>query len=58
VLVLDVDDVDAAAARVLAAGGKLITQPEDHPDWGIRTCHLRDPEGNLLELEHGLPQES
>jgi lactoylglutathione lyase len=55
VLVLEVADVDAAAARVVAAGTTLVTQPTDHPDWGIRTCHLRDPEGNLIELEQPLP---
>lgn len=57
VLVLEVDDVDAAAARVLDAGGTLVTPPADHPDWGIRTCHLRDPEGNLIELERSIAHE-
>ena len=54
VLVLEVADVDAAAALV-EAGASLVSQPADHADWGIRTCHLRDPEGNLIELEQPLP---
>jgi lactoylglutathione lyase len=54
VLVLEVEDVDAAAERVRAAGARIVTEPDDHVDWGIRTCHLRDPEGNLLELESPL----
>jgi hypothetical protein len=26
------------------------------PAWGIRIAHLRDPEGNLLELYSGLKE--
>ena len=55
VIVLEVADVDAAAALVEAAGASLVSQPADHADWGIRTCHLRDPEGNLIEFEQPLP---
>jgi lactoylglutathione lyase len=53
-IVFEVDDVDATAALVTAAGGMLLTPPTDHPDWGIRTCHLRDPEGTLIEIETAL----
>ncbi|MEQ1729101.1 MAG: VOC family protein [Vicinamibacterales bacterium] len=31
-------DVDAAAARVTAAGGTLIDEPADRP-WGVSACH-------------------
>jgi catechol-2,3-dioxygenase len=27
-----------------------VTEPKDMPDWGIRTFHLRDPDGNLVEV--------
>ena len=27
------------------------------PDWGLRVAHLRDPDGNLLELFQDLPKD-
>ena len=48
-----VDDVDAALALCLAHGASLAAEAADRPDWGpsLRTAHLRDPEGNLIELQ-------
>lgn len=40
-------DVDAAAARIKAAGGTLISEPEDRP-WGARMFQFRDPDGFKL----------
>jgi uncharacterized glyoxalase superfamily protein PhnB len=37
-------DVDAAAARVKAAGGEMLSEPADRP-WGTRMCQFRDPDG-------------
>ncbi len=53
-LVLSVEDVDAACAHVRAQGVALVTEPTDHPDWGIRTAHFRDPDGNLIEINQPL----
>ena len=53
-LVLGVQDVDAASAHVRAQGVALLTEPTDHPDWGIRTAHFRDPDGNLIEINQPL----
>lgn len=50
VLVCAVPDVDAAADEVRTAGHELVTAPTDRPDWGIRTAHVRDPDGGLVEL--------
>ncbi|MEV7414494.1 VOC family protein [Streptomyces sp. NPDC089919] len=52
-LVSRVADVDAAHARCLAAGARPAAAPADRPDWGptLRTAHVRDPEGNLWELQ-------
>ncbi|MEU7881835.1 VOC family protein [Microbispora bryophytorum] len=52
-LVLTVDDVDRAAAVGTANGGRLVAPPSARPEWGptSRTAHLRDPDGNLLELQ-------
>ena len=54
VLVFEVDDVDAAAERWR---GHLASQPVSRPDWGIRVCHLRDPDGNLIELNQQIALE-
>nr|WP_042447356.1 VOC family protein [Streptacidiphilus jiangxiensis] len=48
-----VGDVDAGLALCLQHGGTAVTEPTDRPDWGpgLRTAHLRDPEGHLIELQ-------
>jgi uncharacterized glyoxalase superfamily protein PhnB len=40
-------DVDAAAARIKAAGGTLIDEPADRP-WGARMFQFKDPDGFKL----------
>ena len=55
VLCLDVADVDAAAAAVRERGGELVREPHDRPEWGLRLAHLRDPDGNVIELNRDLP---
>jgi uncharacterized glyoxalase superfamily protein PhnB len=37
-------DVDAAAARIKAAGGALIDEPADRP-WGVRMFQFKDMDG-------------
>jgi lactoylglutathione lyase len=53
-LVLEVDDVDAAAA---ALGEHLEQAPVDQQEWGGRVAYVRDPSGNLIELFQTLPQQ-
>jgi predicted enzyme related to lactoylglutathione lyase len=52
-LVSRVADVDAALAFCLAHGATPVAAATDRPDWGptMRTAHLRDPEGTLIELQ-------
>ncbi|MET8142402.1 VOC family protein [Sphaerisporangium sp. NPDC005288] len=52
-LVLTVGDVDAAAACGERHGGRVVAAPAARPEWGptVRTAHLRDPDGNLLEFQ-------
>jgi len=45
--VAEAADVDAAAARIRAAGGTLLNEPEDRP-WGARMFQFRDPDGFKL----------
>ena len=44
-------DADAAAARLVATGGTLVSPPTDMP-WGERVADLHDPDGNLLHVAH------
>ena len=45
--VADSRDVDAAAARIKAAGGALLDEPADRP-WGARMFQFKDPDGFKL----------
>jgi lactoylglutathione lyase len=53
-LIFAVDDVDAVYGELGGRGVTFVTEPLDHPDWGIRTAHLRDPDGNLIEMNSPL----
>ncbi|GAA2654228.1 VOC family protein [Streptomyces lunalinharesii] len=52
-LVLRVDDVDAAARCLGGHGAVVLAAPQDRPEWGadLRTAHLRTPDGTLVELQ-------
>ncbi|MER7769298.1 VOC family protein [Kitasatospora sp. NPDC096140] len=52
-LVFRVDDVDSAVDLCLRHGGTLAVKATDRPEWGpnLRTAHLRDPDGHLIELQ-------
>ena len=47
---LEVDDLETTVATLRERGVTYETEVQDQPDWGMRVVHLRDPEGNLLEL--------
>ncbi|MFD8243617.1 VOC family protein [Nocardia sp. NPDC059691] len=48
-----VPDVDAGAKLCADHGATVVAGPTDRPQWGpgLRTAHLRDPEGTLIELQ-------
>lgn len=50
-LVLRVAAVDATVARLAEAGTPTLVAPADRPGWNVRSAYLRDPDGNLLELQ-------
>ncbi|MFE6845660.1 VOC family protein [Streptomyces sp. NPDC057686] len=52
-LVSRVPDVDTAYAACLARGAAPAGPPADRPEWGptLRSAQVRDPEGNLWELQ-------
>lgn len=53
-VVLRVEDVDAAWVQLERLGARLAAAPADRPAWGLRTAHVRDPDGNLIELNRPL----
>ncbi|MFJ8159952.1 VOC family protein [Streptomyces sp. NPDC096136] len=52
-LVSRVPDVNAAYTACLDHGAAPAGPPADRPEWGptMRNAHVRDPEGNLWELQ-------
>jgi lactoylglutathione lyase len=50
-----VEDVDAEAARLRAAGATILKGPVDRA-WGHRTLHLEDPDGFVIELAEEIPR--
>jgi len=48
-LSIEVDDLEAALARVLAAGLPIAYGPADEP-WGVRRFFVRDPFGRLVNV--------
>lgn len=43
-------DLDAAFARIEAAGADIVQEPMEQ-DWGARDAAFRDPAGNLVRLQ-------
>ncbi len=56
VLTLEVDDVDAAVADLVGMGVTPAAEPTDQSMGRLRVAHLRDPCGNLVELNAPLRQ--
>lgn len=56
-VVLLVEDVDAEAQRLRAAGATILNGPVDRP-WGHRTVHVEDPDGFVVELAVEIPRQS
>ena len=57
VVILQVANVDNAYKELKEKGVEFITTPEDRKEWVIRTAHLRDPDGNLIELNEPLKKQ-
>ncbi len=53
-LIFNVDDVDASYEALKARGVSFVCPPSDRPEWTIRTAHLTDPDGNLIEINSPL----
>jgi len=49
-LIFEAEDVDAVARRLRQKRVQLLQGPTERPAWGLRTIHLRDPDGYLIEV--------
>ena len=54
VVIFRTDDVDKACHELIEKGLQAATEPADRPEWGVRTVHFRDPDGNLIEINQRL----
>ncbi len=55
-LIVQAEDVNAGVRALRARGAADVTEPQDHPEWGIRSAYLRDPDGYLIELYTEMPR--
>ncbi|MFF0558559.1 VOC family protein [Streptomyces sp. NPDC020472] len=53
-LSIGVDDVDETLGRVAALGGSVGGGANDMP-WGQRVAHIKDPDGNPVNLTQPIP---
>lgn len=56
VVVFSVKNVDEIYEVARAKGAVFLGAPVSRADWGIRVAHLKDPDGNWLELFQELPK--
>lgn len=49
-LILETRDVDAVAKELERQKIPLLRGPTDRPAWQLRTIHLQDPDGYLIEI--------
>jgi lactoylglutathione lyase len=56
-LVSFVEDVDAIYTDLAAKGVEFVRKPVDR-DWGLRTAHFKDPDGNIWEIAQQLAKDS
>ncbi|WP_219838175.1 VOC family protein [Paenibacillus sp. R14(2021)] len=53
-IIFSVNDVDAAYEELKGRAVTLVKEPHDTPEWGHRVAYVRDPAGNLIELNGGI----
>jgi lactoylglutathione lyase len=54
VLTFEVDDVDATYASLRSKGVEFVNEPHDQEAWYLRVVHLKDPDGNVIEINHSI----
>lgn len=56
-LVAFVDDVDGIYAELVAQRVEFVRKPVDR-EWGLRTAHFKDPDGNIWEIAQPVSKDS
>lgn len=54
---VEVEDVDAVHAAVVASGAEIVYALRDEP-WGVRRFFVRDPDGTVVNVLTHLPSEA
>ena len=54
-LAFEVETLDQFCERLRAQGVQFVSPETNHPEWGLRTAFLYDPDGNLLCLYGPIP---
>jgi len=49
-VIFSVKDVDHFAAQLRRRKVRLLSEPTNRSDWGLRTIHFQDPDGYLVEV--------
>lgn len=57
-LIFAVDALATFCANLRNKGVEFTSAETDHPEWGLRTAFLRDPDGNLLCLYESLAEDA
>lgn len=55
-LAMFVEDTDKTYKELMAKGVEFVKTPATQP-WGQRTAYFKDPDGNLWEISHFIPEE-
>ncbi len=53
----EVESLDSFCAGLRAKGAVFTSDETNHPEWGLRTAFLLDPDGNLLCLYGRIPSD-
>lgn len=48
--VFAVENLDNVCQQLREKSVQLEVEPTEHTDWGVRTAHFRNPDGNLIEI--------
>ena len=56
-LIMYVSNIDQCYEDLIEQGILFVTEPQDRIEWGIRTAHFRDPDGNLIEINTPLEED-
>ena len=58
IICVEVPDADVEEQRLRGLGLDIVAPATNHPEWGLRTTYVRDPEGNLVEFYSAVKESS